>query len=111
MHPMDYLMIKDKNTYDHVLSDIERLSNQKRKPADIYLTPKETYDETTRPEIKTIYNKVGYVKAKTAQINGQITTTNIADQTCHLDNLVTDNDNFVRSIIRTRRRIFQRMGR
>ena len=85
----------------YVIDDIERLNGQKRKPADIYLTMKETYDETTRPEMKTIYNKIGYLKRQTAENNGQILTTNVADQICHLENMVSDNDNFVRSMIRT----------
>lgn len=53
------------------------------------------------PDIESIYNKIRYKKTKTAQTDGQTISTYIAGQICHLENMVTDNDNFVRSIIRT----------
>ena len=55
----------------------------------------------TRKYIDTIYQKVLDLKKKTAEHNGHTLTTNIADQICHLDNLVTDSDDFVRATIRT----------
>lgn len=63
-------------------------------PADIYLTLKDKYDETMRPTIESVYNKMCYKKTKAAQTNGQTISANIADQICHLENMVTDNDDF-----------------
>lgn len=86
---------------DYVMTEVDRLTDQKSKPAAIYLTLRDKYDEVTRAPMKTIYNKIYNNKSKAAQANGQTISNNIADQICYLENMITDNDTFVRSMIRS----------
>ena len=80
--------------------DTQRLAKETQRHTDIYTTLKQKFDETTWPEIDTIYQKVRDLK-KTAEQNGHTLTMNIADQICHLHNLFTDSVDFVMGTIRT----------
>lgn len=95
--PTEYL-----RTPDIVMKEISDMTD-KHKPHQIYNKLKQKYDEVTRPTgLQQIYDKQKYEKSKERQQSGH--TNNIADQIKHIENMVSEGDNFVRSIIRNNKK-------
>ena len=68
-----------------------------QKPSTVYNTLKSKYDEVSRPiNLQQVRNKKRRVKKESNTSNGN----NVADQVQVLENMVANNHNFVRTIIR-----------